>query len=158
MDKYIPSVNFSSAKARSYPLWLNKEVLRVIKLKHKAWNKYLFTRQKSDYDAYSKIRNHSTSMVRKARQLFETNLASNIKTNPNKFWSYVNQITKVKPGFSMLEREDGTVIANDVDIAKSLNNYFCSVFTRENLDNIPSLPPRTFGISLSDIQITFEEV
>ena len=58
----------------------------------------------------------------------------------------------------MLEREDGTVIENDVDIAKSLNDYFCSVFTRENLDNMPSLPPRIFGISLSDIQITFEEV
>ena len=60
----------------------------------------------------------------------------------------------------MLEREDGTVTENDVDIAKSLkfNDYFCSVFTRENLDNIPSLPPRIFGISLSDIQVTFEEV
>ena len=43
-------------------------------------------------------------MVRKARQLFETNLASNIKTNPKKFWSYVNRTTKVKPGVSMLER------------------------------------------------------
>ena len=88
----------------------------------------MFTRQKSDYDAYSKIRNHSTSMVRKARQLYETNLASNIKTNPKKFWS---QTTKVKPGVSMLEKEDGTAIENDVDIAKSLNDYFCSVFTRE---------------------------
>ena len=97
-------------------------------------------------------------MVRKARQLFETNLASNIKTNPKKFWSYVNQTTKVKPGVSMLEREDGTVIENDVDIAKLLNDYFCSVFTRKHLDNIPSLSPRIFGISLSDVQITFEEV
>ena len=40
----------------------------------------------------------------------------------------------------MLEREDGTVIENDVDIAKSLNDYFFSVFTRENLDDIATLP------------------
>ena len=58
MDKCIPSVNFSSTKVRSYSLWHNKEVLRVIKLKNKAWNKCLFTRQKSDHDAYSSIRNH----------------------------------------------------------------------------------------------------
>ena len=58
----------------------------------------------------------------------------------------------------MLEREDGTVVENDVDIAKSLHDYFCSVFRRENLDIISSLPSRIFGISLSDIQITFEEV
>ena len=83
-------------------------------------------------------------MVRKARLLFETNLATNIKTNPKKFWSYVNQTTIVKPGVSMLEREDGTVIENDADIAKSLNDYFCSVFTRENLDSIPSLPTQKF--------------
>ena len=35
MNKCIPSVNFSSAKVRSYPLWLNKELLRVIKLNTK---------------------------------------------------------------------------------------------------------------------------
>ena len=58
----------------------------------------------------------------------------------------------------MLEREDGTVIENDAHIAKSLNDYFCSVFTRENLDSVPSSPPRNFGISLTDIQITPGEV
>ena len=42
----------------------------------------------------------------------------------------------------MLERQDGTVIENDADIAKSHNDYFCSVFTRENLDSVPFLPPR----------------
>ena len=64
-------------------------------------------------------------MVRKAKLLFEANLAFNIKTNPKKFWSYTNQTTKVKQGVFMLEREDGTVIENDViDIAKTLNDYF----------------------------------
>ena len=158
MDKYILSINFSSTKVRSHPLWLNKEVLGVIKLKHKAWNKYLFTRQKSDFYAYSKIRNHSTFMVRKARLLIEVNLATNVKANPKKFWSYVNQTIKVKPGVPTLEREDGTVIEKDADIAEALNDYFCSVFTRKNLDSIPSLPHRTSGISLIDIQITSQEV
>ena len=124
MNKYIPSINFSSTKVRSHPLWLNKEILRVIKLKHKAWNKYLITRQKSDFDAYSKIRNHSTFMVRKARLLFEAKLATNVKDNPKKFWSYVNQTIKVKPGVSMLEQEDGTVIEKDADIAEALNEVF----------------------------------
>ena len=54
-----------------------------------------------------------------------------------------------------LSSEDGSVIENDVDVAKSLNDYFCSVFTRENLDSICSLP--IYGISL-DIQLTSEEV
>ena len=95
----------------------------------------MFTRQKSDFDAYSKIRNHSTFMVRKARLLFEAKLATNVKDNPKKFWSYVNQTIKVKPGVSTLEQEDGTVIEKDADIAEALNDYFCSVFTRENLDS-----------------------
>ena len=58
MDKYIPSVNFSSAKVSTYSSWLNKEVLRVIKLQHKAWNKYLFTHlldKSLIMNAYSKI-------------------------------------------------------------------------------------------------------
>ena len=30
---------------------------------------------------------------------------------------------KVKPGVSMLQRDDGTVTENDTDIAKLLNDY-----------------------------------
>jgi len=43
------------------------------------------TRQLSDFLAYSKIRNYSTFAVRKAKRLFEADLAVNIKANPKRF-------------------------------------------------------------------------
>ena len=39
-----------------------------------------------------------------------------------------------------------------------LNDYFCRVFTREDLNTIPTLPVRYFSSTLSDIQITPDDV
>ena len=89
IDKYVPSVKFSSTKVKSCPMWLNREVLKFIRSKHRAWNMCLATRRKSDFVAYSKIRNHCTLTVRKARFLFGANLATNVKPNLKKFWSYI---------------------------------------------------------------------
>ena len=146
----MPSVKFSSTKVT---VWLNREVLKVIRSKHRAWKMYLATRQKSDL-AYSKIRNHCTLIVRKARFLFEQLM---LNLTPRSFGA-INQTTKVKPGVSILQRDDGTITENDNDIAKLLNDYFCSVFTRENLENIPVLPPKNFDSPLTNIQITSDEV
>ena len=155
IDKYVPIVNSSTAKGHSRSGWLSRV---VSKAKHKAWNRYHFTRQTFDYQIYSKARNHCTSLVRKAKLSFEENLAYSISTNPKKFWNYVNQNLRVKPGIPMLQQRDGSFTDNDNDVANLLNDYFCSVFTSEDLSTIPTLPPRNFKSTLSDIQLTPDDV
>ena len=67
------------------------------------------------------------------------------------FWSYVNQTAKVKPGVSMLERKDGTVIENDVGIAKNTQLLFCSVL-QEKISMIYSYPPYHLEFLVSPFQ------
>ena len=57
------------------------------------------TIQISDFLAYTKIRNFATEAV----YSFENNLALNIKSDPKKFWKYVNSSNKVEQGIPMLE-------------------------------------------------------
>ena len=104
IDKYVPTNNFSSAKGHSHPAWLNREVSKAIKAKHKAWNRYHFTHQTADYQTYSKARNHCTSL---AKLSFEEILSYSISTNPKKFWSYVNHILRVKPGIPIYAATEG---------------------------------------------------
>lgn len=41
----------------------------------------------------------------------------------------------------MLEQYDESLTANDMEAATILKNYFCSVYTRESLSDIPTLTP-----------------
>ena len=42
--------------------------------------------------------NYVTEVVRKVKYSFENDLALNIRSDPKKFWNYVNRSTKVKQG------------------------------------------------------------
>ena len=53
---------------------------------------------------------------------------------------------------------DGTLIEKDSKVASLLNDYFCSVYTKENLSFIPTPSPRLHDDLLSDITVVHEEV
>ena len=103
-------------------------------------------------------RNAATRDVRRAKRDFEKNLAGDIKLNPKSFWKYVRSKTKIKTGISNLEKDDGTFAPTDVDKAEVLNNFFCSIFTREDVSDIPE-PGRPYeGETLDAFQVTKDGV
>ena len=55
------------------------------------------------------------------------------------------QKKKNKSGIHALKRDDGTITKNDADKAEELSNYFSSVFTIENVNNIPLINNRHDG-------------
>ena len=79
-DKHIVSVNVSP----SHPLRLDTTTWKLIRKKHKAWDKYKVTKQQLDFPAFVKIRNSTTSAIR-IESVYEHNLAFDIKNNPKKF-------------------------------------------------------------------------
>ena len=61
------------------------------------------------------------------------------KHNPKSFYSYINERNIVRDNKGPLKTLDGIVMTNDNDMANSMNNYFSSVFTIEQLKNVPQL-------------------
>ena len=55
----------------------------------------------------------------------------------------------------MMEKDDGTITT---EIATILCNYFCIVFTRENLEFIPPFDSRSFPIIFDKLTVTPEQV
>ena len=100
------------------------------------------------------VRNELRVLTRTLRSDYERRLTLNIKNNPKAFWRYVNSRLKVHLTINDLQCPDGSTAHIDRDKAETLNHFFTSVFTQENLSLIPSFtldctvtPLRTVTIS-----------
>ena len=98
--------------------------------------------------------------VRKAKKEFEKKLAKNAKKNSKMFWSYMKQKTSNRVTVGPLIR-DKVVITDDKEMCEVLNQQYCSVFTREVLNNLPEVE-KVFHYSedheLQDIKFTKDKV
>ena len=81
-----------------------------------------------------------------------------MKDEPKLFWSYVKSKCKTRDKVCDLLKADGTLTNSGKDKAEVLNDFFVSVFTKENLSYIPTLPDRNFEYELVTFNITAADV
>ena len=79
--------------------------------------------------------------VRKAKKKFEKNLAKDAKKNPKAFYTYLKSKTSNRQSVGPLQDEKGSTISDDEKQAEMLNHFFSSVFTKEDLEDLPHLEP-----------------
>jgi hypothetical protein len=139
IDKNIPKSKPRNTKGS---ILLSKETVQNIKRKHRLWEKYMEDRSKEKHREYCKARNKVKRLTRRGRKEREKQVAESAKTNNKNFWKFVNLKRKTKTGVSELhdKSESGTFIASsDGDKAEILANCFSSVFTDEDVHNLPKL-------------------
>ena len=159
MDKFIPKVPCKQIK-KVKPLWMNNKLLRKIKKKNKLYKRYLNTKEGSDYNRYILERNLCNKLIKKFRKQYEKDIANDCKSNPKRFWKYVQNRTKHNAGINTLIRKDGSSAVSDKDKAETLNQFFSSVFTIEDRTNVPNLAKggKSNGVYISDVRVTPEAV
>jgi len=149
-ELFIPTLNTSNSKKIEDPLWMNKEIKQMCRRKRKLWiqcrnSKYEDTLMVSEY---RKINKTIQKIIKKSVREFERNLARNSKVNPKSVYSYINSKTATKESIKALylydETSDDTqsVRKSTTDgavIAGELNKYFVSVFSKENISNLPKV-------------------
>lgn len=155
MDKHIPKR--TNKNKRKKPLWMNPAAIAKLKKKHKAFRRYMQTQEGSDYNEYAKARNQAKWECRKAVRDFEQKIASQSKNNPKAFFSYAKSKLKSKSGIADLNY-NGETATTSKDKATMLNDFFSSVFTKEDISNLPSFDERKYNNPLKQIEITTETV
>ena len=135
-------------------IYMNKEAIRLKNAKRRLWKRYLSTKTKYDNDQYKLYKNRLRAMTRDLRHGFEHTLALNIKKKPKSFWRYAKSRLKTKQCIPPLVRRDGTKASTAQEIAYTLNDFFVSVFTKENKTSIPVPQNRRIGESLVTILFT----
>ena len=159
MEKFIPKIETKTCKKLS-PCWMNNKLLKKIKKKYYAFKRYLITKDGKDYETYIRKRNQTAREIRRAKRKHEKNISQKCKEDPNVFWKYVNAKSKTSAGLSCLKDKDGNLLTSDKDKANALNNFFTSVFSKENLSNLPNLGEGSMsgGVIVNDCIITEAEI
>ena len=157
-DKYV---GFKK-KAKSKSKWATNKVRKCREKKKKAWLEYTASgRDERLHEIYKTHLRNSVNENRKAKRSFEVRLADNIKNDTKSFFAYVNSKKRANNKIGPLKDSLGNVIQNNTEAADLLNNYFASVFTREDIRSIPE-PELVFkgtqSQCLSEILITEEIV
>ena len=90
----------------------------------------------NSFQAYKAVQQQVKKSVKQAKRNLERRLAKNRKKNSKGFYSYIKKKTKNKVTVGPLKDKDVTV-SDDEAMANLLNKWYCSVFTEEDLTNIP---------------------
>ena len=129
----------------------------MVHRKHTAWIHYLNTKDVNSYNIYIQARNASSHAIRNARRRFESNLAYKCKSNNKAVWNYVNS-QKISGGkYLQLQKGDDSFTKDDASAAKVLNQKYYDTFTKETMEELPSIKSKPQLISrLSIFKMTRE--
>ena len=155
-DKHIPVRRHKRRRKRQ--LWMTNEALSKQRKKKEAWKKYLRTHDHLDYIRATKEKLELRQLTRNLCTNFEKDLAYNIKKEPKAFWRYVNSKMKSRQTINDLVDPSGTLIHGNEEKANLLNDYFSSVFTREDTSNVPTPKTHPAGQEVTTMVITQEKV
>ena len=78
----------------------------------------------------------------------------NLKGKPKTFWKYARSGLETGQSIPSLIKQDGLKATSAKEKAETMNDFFSSVFTKENLQNIPAAPITPVPDSLTTIKIT----
>jgi len=146
-DRFIEVKKKSKNKCK----WATRKVIKLRKAKKKAWNNYTKNGNSSElYEIYKSRLKQSTDENNKAKCTYEKKLAENIKQDPKSFYAYVSSKRTVASKVGPLKDSNGGAVSNNKVAADLLNTYFSSVFTKEDLANVPE-PKRIFNSEEDEI-------
>ena len=139
-------------------IYLDEEALRLKNAKGKLWRTYLATKSQYHRQKFTQCKNSLRALTRKLRRDFEKMTTKDIKKKPKVFWKYAQSRLKTRPSIPPLLRSDGSKATTAKERAEALNAFFASVFTKEDLTNLPTPPTYDITESLFTIEITPEKV
>ena len=159
-EKYIPTKTVGSGN--KYKKSYDKDTVRAIKKKHRAWQRYMETRSGQKYIEYVRQRNKVSKLTKKAQRDYEKAIAQDVKNNPKKFWKYVKTKTKSPcniPDLYLQEDDsDKGLATEDKDKADVLADFYSSVFTKEPSGAIPNPKPQHITSVLHKSIFTEEKI
>ena len=161
-NKLVPTRNIVRG-LNQYAVPYGEVARRKLKEKRTLWNQYRrsITDRETKFKNYKRKRNQITKMTKKIRKNYEADIALNIKKSPKTAWRYINSKKKMHlPIDELIYEENGvSKLANsDKEKAQVLSNYFSTIFSKRNENDIPTLENRPILTTMDDLKITEEVV
>ena len=152
LRQYVPMVH---RRSRNRPVWSSPASRKAVTRKQQLWREY--KQGKIDFDSYKVAERKAKLEIRMAKKNFEKLAASELNTNPRKFYAYLNTKNK-NTAIGPLSDGRGNICHDPLVMANIFNRTFASVFEAGSNDNIHQA--KVFGNDeqeeLSDIVISKE--
>ena len=132
------------------PKWWTRNIDNKLALKKRAYEKYRVTNNQDDKLEHDRIRRETKRLIRQNKRNYEIRVADTSKSNPKEFFSYVKKKKVSTTSIGPLETQNGDYTNNEEIMANTLNNFFASVFTKENTSvDLPIPTKQNKGIFLN---------
>jgi hypothetical protein len=152
LDRYIPLMQ---RRRPGQPPWMTKKVKNSVNRKQRHWKRYKKNRTPANFEQFKSSEKICKKAVSDAKRRFEQNIAKSGNKRP--FNSYVKSKSKTRSNVGPL-KVDNKVISDNKGMASALNDFFLSVFRKENLGNVPVPEKLPSASVLSDMVISSAQV
>lgn len=129
VNKYIPATKSYDNGRMKKPIWMSHKALKAVKRKNKVFKKY----KDKAHPAIVRANKTATKELKNAKHNFEKKLAENIKKDKKSFYAYNRSKSKTKVQVGNLLTSNGVLVTDDQTIVECYNNFFASVFTKDDL-------------------------
>lgn len=135
LDRHVPARGKSSG---TYPVWYNGKIIRLLKVKGRAWNKYKRVPTTGNYETFKSLRSRVKFLIDEAHKKYSIHVEREIRANPRAFWAHMDS----------RKRDSGlpsVMLYNDTELhtSKAMVDAFADTFMKNfNICN-NSLPPQT---------------
>lgn len=133
-----------TAKNTDYPIWFTPSLIRIFKMKQKAWTKWKKYKNISDYETFSRHRSNFKSECHKCFSRYMKSVEDSIKTDINHFWKYIHS-RKRKSGLPSTMHYKNVMYNNPLEICNTFSQIFCNVYAPSTLNLSNWEPPDTFA-------------
>ena len=148
MSQSIPS---RMTKQKHHLPWITRSIIRLQRKRDKAHSQAKKTKRNKHWEKFKQLRKEVTKEVANSYSSYINNvIGESLTTNPKQFWSFIRKNKTENLGIPSLKVND-MVKTTDSDKADALNDYFKSVFTKEQLP-IPTKGPSPFP-SIQSLEI-----
>ncbi|KAF2355969.1 hypothetical protein FHG87_013272, partial [Trinorchestia longiramus] len=154
-DHHIPRKRI---RPTNNPPWFSQEIKRLINARQHSYRRL----KRYQTEPHRQEHIHTCKAVKRTIKSTKRNkkiiVAAQAKTNTKSFYKYVNDRRLKRDTIGPLIDSEGLTPTNNKSKAKILNTYFTSVFTHEDLTEIPQPHILNTQEILSDGVFTVEEI
>jgi hypothetical protein len=121
----------------SYPVWFNKNLITLLKKKNRAWRRYKTTGSVYDFETFKSLRRCFKADVAAVYREYVRRVNNDIKTDPKKFWSFLNSKNNSSSIPASMVFNNATITDPQI-IVDSFADHFSKSFTRDAASTLPS--------------------
>ena len=107
---------------------------------------------------YKRVEKEVSNKIRNAKRKLEKGLVSGPDKNNRKYTQYVKSKTKSRTPVGPLVTKEKKIVTENKEMAEILNQFFSSVFTKEDLSYIPDAEMENVESTMRPVQVTRREV